>query len=156
MPWFNSVDVHFYNCKIVDYEKILNIKKYNLINCTVIKPLPLVCPESGDFIGYKQCRNLDNLGNLGNYCVAKLLIPADAKRSSAFTNKCRCSKAKVLGIFEIYGNESKDAVAYSSYNANFTYKVGEWVYPDSFDEDRYHECSHGIHFFMTFEEAACY
>ena len=39
---------------------------------------------------------------------------------------------------------------------NVHYKVGETVYPDSFDEDRWNECSNGIHFFMTRREAELY
>ena len=37
-----------------------------------------------------------------------------------------------------------------------TYKVGEMVYPDSFDEDRWNECSHGIHFFINKQDAINY
>jgi hypothetical protein len=36
------------------------------------------------------------------------------------------------------------------------YKVGEMVYPDSFDEDRWNECCHGIHFFVNKEDAEKY
>lgn len=36
------------------------------------------------------------------------------------------------------------------------YEIGEFVYPDSFDEDRWRECSNGIHFFTTFDEAKNY
>ena len=150
IPWHEYGYTYFYNCKIVDYENILNIEKYIFENCTFLKPVPLACPESGEFVGYKQCKNLDN------YYIIKLLIPFDAKRSSAFSNKCRCSKAKVLGIFDLDGNELKDVVVYSGYDIDFKYKVGEYVYPDSFDEDRYHECSNGIHFFMSFDEARDY
>ena len=33
------------------------------------------------------------------------------------------------------------------------YKVGEMVYPDSFNEDRWNECSNGIHFFINKQDA---
>jgi len=33
------------------------------------------------------------------------------------------------------------------------YRVGELVYPDSYDPDIRVECTHGIHFFLTREEA---
>ena len=49
----------------------------------------LYCPEKGAFLGYKKCFN--------NRLV-QLLIPADAKRTSATMNSCRCSRAKVLSI----------------------------------------------------------
>lgn len=36
------------------------------------------------------------------------------------------------------------------------YRLGETVKPDSFDPNRFNECSHGIHFFMTEQEALDY
>ena len=36
------------------------------------------------------------------------------------------------------------------------YKVGELVIPDSFDENRWNECSHGIHFFINKQNAINY
>lgn len=54
------------------------------------------CPD-GAFIGYKKADGK----------IVKLLIPADAKRSSGTTLKCRCSKAKVLEIQEIDGSPSE-------------------------------------------------
>ena len=55
---------------------------------------PLQCPESGSYIGYKKASGL----------VVELEIPADARRSSATSRKCRASKAKVLSITDINGN----------------------------------------------------
>ena len=37
-----------------------------------------------------------------------------------------------------------------------SYRVGETVTPDSWDEDRWEECASGIHFFITPEEAVDY
>lgn len=36
------------------------------------------------------------------------------------------------------------------------YELGKTVKPDSFDPNRFNECSHGIHFFMTEQEALDY
>jgi len=36
------------------------------------------------------------------------------------------------------------------------YKVGETVKPDSFDDNPFVECTHGIHFFITRQEAEDY
>lgn len=36
------------------------------------------------------------------------------------------------------------------------YEVGKTVSVDDFDENRWHECSTGIHFFITREEAVRY
>lgn len=44
----------------------------------------------------------------------------------------------------------------SESDASFVYEVGKEVVPDLFDEDRWKECSHGIHFFITRKEAENY
>ena len=44
----------------------------------------------------------------------------------------------------------------SNYNSAFVYKVGDIVSVDNFDEDRFNECSTGIHFFINFQEAVDY
>ena len=149
-------NIFFSNCIVEDYEKVESIGKYSITYCTFIKPVPLVCQAEGEFVGYKQCKYYGKNGYYDD-CIVKLLIPADAKRSSAFGRKCRCSKAKVLGVYNRYGNKIKKYYdVLSTYDMGFYYKVGEWVYPDSFDDDRFNECSNGIHFFMTFEEARDY
>ena len=84
-----------------------------------------------------------------------LEIPEDAQRCSAATNKCRCDKAKVLGITDISTNEVLDSVVNSNYHKT-TYTVGEMVYPDSFDENRWNEYSNGIHFFINKQDAINY
>lgn len=113
------------------------------------------CPEEGSFIGFKKLCDKERYETL----ICKLEIPADAKRSSAFSRKCRCSKAKVLEILGM-DNENKFTIpvkkGYSTHEPAFEYKVGEMVYPDSFDEDRWNECSSGIHFFITKQEAINY
>ena len=106
----------------------------------------LQCPEEGSFIGYKICKE---------YKIVKLLITEDAKRSSATTRKCRASKVKVLEITNIENTE-KYETAVSKHDANFIYKVGETIEIENFDEDRWSECSEGIHFFITREEAVQY
>ena len=88
--------------------------------------------------------------------LVKLLIPADAKRSSATTDKCRCEFADVLEITNIETNQAVQSVENITRVPNITYRVGERVYPDSFDENRWNECSHGIHFFVDKESAIHY
>ena len=108
---------------------------------------PLVCPEKGSFIGYKKCR-----GGL----IVELEIPEDALRSSATTRKCRCSKAKVLSITSLDGSKPECTEATSKRDPSFVYKVGEFVEVPDFDTNRFNECSTGIHFFVTREEAEKY
>ena len=106
----------------------------------------LQCPEEGSFIGYKKARGH----------IVKLEILADAKRSSATTRKCRCSAAKVLSITTLDGRDDGTQFISSDKNSNFVYRVGEIVRVDDFDENRWKECSTGIHFFITRDEAVKY
>lgn len=106
----------------------------------------LHCPETGPFLGYKKCFN--------NRLV-QLLIPADAKRTSATMNSCRCSKAKVLTIKSFDYKEEFDE-AWSLVDENFVYRKGEWVEVPNFNEDRWQDSTTGIHFWMTREEALAY
>ena len=108
---------------------------------------PLACQEKGSFIGYKKCRN-----NL----IVELEIPEDAYRCSATSKKCRCSKAKVLYITNLDGSESTSNVAVSKYDSSFVYRIGETVEVTDFDQNRWNECSTGIHFFMNREDAVKY
>ena len=103
------------------------------------------CPEKGAYIGYKKAEGK----------IVELEIQADAKRSSATTRKCRASKAKVLSITSIGGKEHFEE-AKSSRDQSFVYRVGETVEVKDFDEDRWNECSTGIHHFITREEAERY
>ena len=108
--------------------------------------IPMVCPEEDAFVGWKTAGKK----------IVKLEIPADAKRSSATSRKCRCNKAKVLAIYEFDGTESDVNEVASDYNNNFIYRVGETVEEKEFDDDRWNECSRGIHFFINRQEAINY
>ena len=103
------------------------------------------CPEKGSFIGYKKA----------NGKIVELLITEDAKRSSATTRKCRCSKAKVLSITSIDGKKNFKKVA-SDYDSNFIYEVGKIVQVKEFDDNRWNEDTDGIYFFITRDEAVMY
>jgi len=98
-----------------------------------------ILPE-GSLIGWKKCQN---------GVIVKLSIPADAKRSHAFGRKCR---AAFVDVLEVIGAET----ARSSHNPDVIYKAGARVVPDKFDENWQEECSSGIHFFITKEEAQAY
>ena len=106
----------------------------------------LQCPEEGSFIGYKKaCSH-----------IVKLEILPDAKRSSATTRKCRCDAAKVISITTLDGKDDGTRVVSSDYDNRFEYRVGEIVRVYNFDENRWDECSTGIHFFITRDEAVNY
>ena len=108
--------------------------------------IPMSCPSEGSFIAWKK---------VGKKLI-KLEIPEDARRSSATSTKCRCDKAKVLSITDLDGDNPIDEIDNYSYYTVLTYRVGQMVYPDSFDENRWNECSNGIHFFVDKQEAIDY
>jgi hypothetical protein len=125
--------------------------------------IPMVCPEEGEFIGWKKCYyavestiyGSDNIKG----CIVKLKIPAHALRSSSLGRKCRASEAIVLAIQDLHGKDLGVGVeAFSEYDMRFKYHVGETVKPrrPSFDPDRWRECSAGIHFFINRREAVRY
>ena len=88
--------------------------------------------------------------------IVVLEIPEDAKRLSATGRKCRCNKAKVLEIQNIDGTKANVTKVASNYDSNFVYEVGKTVSVDNFCEDRWDECSPGIHFFINRQEAVNY
>ena len=123
-----------------------NLSGADLSGAKEVPFVPFACPSDGAFIGWKKVNN----------CLVKLEIPEDARRCSCTSQKCRCDKAKVLGITNLDTNESVSEINNTSYFPVVTYVVGEMVYPDSFDENRWNECSHGIHFFINKQNAIDY
>ena len=108
---------------------------------------PICCPEYGAFIAWKKAR----LRN-GHECIVKLEISEDAKRCSASGRKCRCSKAAVLEVQDLDG-KILDEPAISDHDEDFHYIQGYMVSVPDFDENRWNECSSGIHFYITRKEA---
>ena len=109
---------------------------------------PIACPEIGAFVGWKKAR----VKTSGHECIVKLEITEDAVRSSAAGRKCRCSKATVLEIQDLEENVLEQA-AVSDRDENFHYIPGTVASVLDFDENRWNECSTGIHFYITREEA---
>ena len=112
--------------------------------------IPMLCPEEGDFIGWKKAEGSKDK------VIVKLRIPSDAKRSSATTRKCRCSKAEVIAIYNLDGTEEGETTCHSDYDNSFIYEVGKTVEVTNFNEDRWSECAKGIHFFINRQEAIDY
>ena len=105
-----------------------------------------LCPDAGSFQGWKKLAD-------GRLC--QLEICADALRTSSLGGrKCRCSKAKVLAIWDA----DKDPIekGFSTYDGNFVYEVGKIVEVVDYDSDIRVECTRGIHFFITRAEAEEY
>ena len=127
-----------------------NLSGANLSDAKHIPYIYMMCPEEGAFIGWKKAEISEK------QMLVKLSIPASAKRSSSTSRKCRCNKAKVLEIYNLDGTVAEERECYSSYDKNFIYEVGKTVKVDDFDEDRWKECTKGIHFFMNRQEAINY
>ena len=127
-----------------------NLRNANLkgadLSCVKNIFFPMACPEKGSFIAFKKA---------GCYII-ELFIPSNANRCSATSRKCRCSKAKVISITTLSGNKTNIAEVHSTYDPNFIYKLGEYVEVKNFDDNRWNECSTGIHFFITRQEAVNY
>ena len=115
----------------------------NLSGAEDIPYMPIACPDTGAFIAWKKV----------NDYIVKLQIPEDAKRCSATTRKCRCDKALVLAIENEDGTDSGETTLINKAYTTCIYTVGEMVYPDSWDNNRWNERSHGIHFFVNRQEA---
>ena len=123
-----------------------DLRGANLREAKNIPFIPYTCPDTGSFIGYKKA----------NGYIVVLEILSDARRCSATDRKCRCDKAKVLEIQNLDGSKANVNTVASGYDSSFIYTVGEIVEEPNFDEDRWNECSAGIHFFTNRQEAVVY
>lgn len=113
---------------------------YGAINTEHAIAITSIIPDSGDVIVWKKCKN---------EVIVQLLIAHDTPRSNSTGRKCRAECATVL---EIVGAD----VGVSIYDEKTEYRVGETVYCDKWDENRWNECGGGIHFFITRYEAEHY
>ena len=96
-----------------------------------------IIAAEGELIGYKK---------LANKVICKLLIPTTAKRSNSTSRKCRAEYVVVL-----------EGEGVSVHDHTFHYKPGAILHcKEPFDENRWNECSSGIHFFITWQEASNY
>ena len=126
----------------------VNLRDVNLRGANLRMALGLyhACPVEGSFTGWKKASGF----------IVKLLIPADALRSSAGSTKCRCNKAFVVDIQTVGGGATDVHYVASDYNPMFKYVRGSWVEVKDFDTNRWNECAPGIHFFVDRKEAVEY
>jgi len=125
-----------------------NLSRADLIGAKIpkkqlkkIQPYFQIVPEQGSFIAWKK-------GAGG--CIIKLEIPAKAKRVNSTGRKCRAEFVKTLAI---WNGKKRIKECCGKHDNKTIYKVGEFTYPDSFDPSPLVECSNGIHFFITKQEA---
>ena len=123
-----------------------NLNGADLRGAKNIPFVPMACPDTGAFIGYKKASGY----------ILKLEVLQDSRRSSSNSRKCRCDKAKVLEIQNLYGDIANVKEVKSDFDKNFIYRLGEIVEVPNFSEDRWNECAEGIHFFINRQEAVEY
>ena len=148
----NLCDVDLYGANMYGanlYE--VNMYSANLFGSENVPFIPMACPESGSFTGWKKATSIEK----GGAVIVELSIPGNAKRSSATGRKCRCDKATVVSIKSIDG-KIEYSEARSQHDPSFIYRTGEEVSVKNFDEDRWNECAPGIHFFINRQEAVNY
>lgn len=105
--------------------------------------LPSFQIPEGEIIGWKA---------LAFGCQARLLIPAEARRTATpMSRKCRAEFAVTTKIWDLNGREIPTALAKYDYKTRYT--VGERTLPDGYDPDIRKYCTSGIHFFLTRDEA---
>lgn len=108
------------------------------------KYFTLQCPATGEFEAYKKvCAKPD-----GDICLVKLLIPEDALRSSATSDVCRCSKAKILSITDMDGAKEYKKIR-NLYDSFDVYEVGKTIKAAHFNKNRWSEYGAGIIFCMN-------
>jgi hypothetical protein len=167
-----DVDIAIHSKRVPSSETLIGADKFER---------RYACPQYGGFTAYKKIR-VYNVSDptICDWGIATLWIPEDAKRSSAFTSKCRADKAVVIKLElirpikdvqdhagEVYKNGRSAVILADISNNPFIrcvswrdtateYKVGETVTPDAFDDRWYIECSNGIHFFYLKHDAVFY
>jgi hypothetical protein len=109
-----------------------------------IKKFYWILPEQGSFEAWKK---------LADNCIAKILIPAKAKRTCNLRNrKCRAEYVKTLAIWDAEGKNINEGTN-GTHEKKIKYTVGKITKADKFDDSISEDCSHGIHFFLTKQEA---
>ena len=155
----NFCEAYFENCSFVEANlNSADFRNAEFENCDLTDisydeltaGIALACPEQGPFVAFKKA----HLYN-GDRCIVKMYVPADAKRSSATSRKCRVSRAKVVAVYRMDGSLVRQN-AYSNHTSSFVYKPGSIVSVKNFDPNRWNECSTGIHCFITQKEAEQY
>lgn len=138
----HSADLHSADLRDADLRDAdlhsANLRGANLReakNAELAIAMTRILPE-GQLIGWKK---------LKGGAIAKLSIPAEARRSHAFGRKCRAEFVDVL-----------EGEGVSRHRGDTKYAPGLRVTCEQWCEDWMQECAGGIHFFITREEAEAY
>ena len=123
-----------------------NLMRANLASA-YLPPLAVQLPD-GEFTAWKRVR-----GDV----ILELRIPADARRTASLVGrKCRADAARVVSASHPDGTAHAGVRFVSLYSETFAYVVGEVVTEPWYDGDIRRECTAGVHFFATRDEAVAY
>ena len=97
---------------------------------------PFQIPQEGSLTVYKKISS----------GLCRLIIPPEARRTACLVGrKCRAEFAVVEWL--------ENGKGLSKFGSDAKYELGKKVVPDKYCDDIRIECSHGIHFLLTKEEA---
>lgn len=96
-----------------------------------------IVPQKGNFTAWKKTSK----------GVIEILVTGE-RTSSLVGRKCRCSECIVIGGDGVGGLDQ--------HTWTIKYSKGAVIKPDSYNDDIRVECTNGIHFFITKEEAEAY
>lgn len=112
-----------------------------------LPPLAVQLPE-GEFTAWKKARQR---------MILELVIPAHARRTASLVGrKCRAQSAHVVSAAHLDGLRPNTITFFSLRSPDFSYTLGEVVTEPNYNDDVRTECTYGIHFFSTQEEAVAY
>ena len=148
-----KADLRNANLQIADLQNadlqnayLQNADLWNAKETSLIIARTYVAPETGAYIGWKKCNN---------GVIVKLQIQDNSERSNATGRKCRARYVIDLGHYDRDRNALPDnhIAITDTYNERTEYKKGKEVHCHEWDDNRWNECSGGIHHFITRAEA---
>lgn len=118
-----------------------------------------IVPPTNEIILYKKVAIWHGSTCCKNRIIAKLVVPADAKRVYCGLHKIRVSEAKCVGFYNCDGTEYKQRKGYvitSLYTATYNYQLNKICKPTFDFDETTGACGAGIHGFIEFDEAVKY
>ena len=120
----------------------------NIYYRTAVRPIQV----EGELTGYKVLRKNTEL--FGQFAIATLRIAPDVEKLIYKGEKCRAAEVFVEDIRDCDSGEQlrKGYSPLYGIGGSSEYRLGETIRSNSFDTSPM-QCSNGIHFFLTLEEA---
>ena len=120
-----------------------------------------ISPPTNEIILYKKVALYKNKTIFNSNIIAKLVVPADAKRVYCGLKKIRVSKAKCIGFYNLNGTEfnftkDKNYRICSLHSENYEYEIDKICKPEKAFCGISGECGSGIHGFIDFNSAVKY